>query len=230
MLYYNEINRAVRERLGGRNCAPLYLYSANLEEMVQFAGKGEWSSFAKVYTDPIVALSQRVDAVAVCAILAHKVARQLSEALAPSGVPLLHIADFLAAHMRSNHPHVARLGVLGPKVTMVETEPDFFIGRLQQGSAEGKGFEVLVPGSEEDIEEVNRGMLDEVARGASEVRDVTKDMFFRQARALVDRGAEALVLSSTDLGFVFCQEGLGVPVIEPAAIHAEGIAKYILDS
>lgn len=231
-LYYQTINRAVRARRGGRTSAPIYMYSANLEAMLQHAGAGDWSAFAKVYTDAIAALTgndgqpSRIDGVVVAAIIAHKVTPQLAAALEPSGVPLLHIADFLSAHLRSAHPHVTRLGLMGPKITMLGAEdPDFFVGRLQ--SAEN-GFQVIVPGSGADIEEVNRGMMEEVVKGPAAVTDATKAMFVSQARALIARGAQAIVLGSTDLGFIVRQEDIGedIPVIEPAAVHAEEAAKW----
>lgn len=79
-LYYRTINTIVRTHLDGRSAAPLYMYSANLEEMIQYASKKDWSSFASVYKDPIKALtsgSQRIDGIVICAILAHKVTSQL---------------------------------------------------------------------------------------------------------------------------------------------------------
>ena len=228
VLYYNTINRVVRSHYGARHGASLYLYSADLEQMIQCASRGDWEAFARVYTDPIVALSEKVDAVVVCAIIAHKVSRQLSDALSPFGIPLLHISDFVLAHLKSRHPHVQRLGLLGPKITMLGgDDPDFFVGRLQ---SPGNGITVLVPDSQDDIDEVNRGMLEEVAQGAAAVTESTRNMFIQQARALVDRGAQAIILGSTDLGFVVRQEDIGadIPVIEPASVHAEEVAKWAI--
>lgn len=44
-LYYRTINTVVRTHLGGRSAAPLFMYSANLEEMLQYASKKDWSGF-----------------------------------------------------------------------------------------------------------------------------------------------------------------------------------------
>lgn len=236
VLYHNAINRVVRSALGGRNNASLYIYNANLEEMIQFASTGDWDGFAKVYIDAIDSLWDKVDGVVVCAILAHKVSKQLSNALSSAGMAqgnissphLLHIADYLANHIKSAHPHIHTLGLLGPKVTMLDTsDPDFFIGRLQYGN---DGFSVLIPETSADVEDVDRGMLEEVAKGASAVTEETKAMFVRNARRLVERGAQAIILGSTDLGFVVRQKDLGddVVVIEPASVHAEEVAAWAL--
>ncbi|KAI0481910.1 Asp/Glu/hydantoin racemase [Xylaria cf. heliscus] len=227
-LYYDIINRATRSALGGRHNAPLYVYSADLEVMVQYAGAGDWDAFAKVYTDPINALSDKVDAVVVSAILAHKVTARLTQSLSSIGVPLLHIADCVATHLKSQYPQVRTVGLLGPQITMLDRDdPDFFIGRLETPE---NGFKVVVPETQTDLEEVNRGMMNEVAKGAAAVTPQTKAMFIRQANKLIDRGAQGIILGSTDLGFVVRQQDLqdGVIIIEPGGIHAEEVAKWAL--
>lgn len=225
-LYYNTINSVVRSHLGGRSSAPLYLYSADLETMIQYASRKDWASFASVYKDPITALSQKVDGVVVCAILAHKVSKQLS---ADPGPPLLHIADCVSTHIKATYPHIKRVGILGPKATMLDVEdPDFFVGRLQSPQ---HGFSALIPEGDEHIREVDRGMIEEVAKGRASVTESTRAMFVSEARALVDRGAQGIILGSTDLGFVFQKESLpaGIPLIEPAEIHAKQAALWALD-
>lgn len=229
VLYYNTINRVVRNALGGRHNAPLHIYSADLEAMIRFASAGNWSGFAKEYTDAIEPLAGRVDGVVVCAILAHKVSGQLTECSLRLGIPLLHIADFVGNYLKIRHPHIRVLGLLGPQITMSGAdEPDFFIGRLQN---EQHKFRVLVPETREELEEVNRGVLDEVAKSATAVTPETKQMFIKHAVKLARRGAQAIVLGSTDLGFVIHQSDLpdGVIIVEPAAIHAEGVARWALE-
>lgn len=227
-LYYTTINSIVRSHLGGRASAPLYIYSANLEAMLQYASTSDWTSFASVYKDAIEALSagaQRIDGIVVCAILAHKVTSQLAAA---SKVPLLHIADCLATHIKSNHPQVKRLGLLGPKFTMLDSEdPDFFVGRLQNSE---HGFEIIIPDTDDQIQEVHRGMIEEVAKGRTCVTESTKAMFVSEARLLIERGAQAIILGSTDLGFVFQKDSLPseIPIIDPAEVHAKEAAEWVL--
>lgn len=54
-----------------------------------------------------------------------------------------------------------------------------------------------------------------------------KDVFVRAGRALVDRGAEAVLLGGTDLNAVFTADETAFPVVDCAGIHAEHIAQYI---
>ncbi|KAI0452229.1 Asp/Glu/hydantoin racemase [Xylaria acuta] len=175
-LYYDITNRAARSALGGRHNAPLYVYSANLEAMVQYAGAGDWDNLVKAYTNPVDALSDKVDVVV---------------SLSPTGVPLPHIADCVAVHLKSRYPQVRTVGLL---------------------------------------EEVNRGMMNEVSKGAAAVTPQTKAMFIRQANKLIKRGAQGIILGSTDLGFVVRLENFddGVIIIKLGAIHAEEAAKWAL--
>lgn len=225
-LYYNIINKVVRLKLGDRASAPLYLYSANLEEMIQHAMKGDWNEFANVYKKPIRSLSDRVDGIAICAILAHKVAKKLFDDSSSAHVPLFHIADCLALHITNNHPSTKTLGLLGPKISMLDSDdPDFFVAMLQKA-----GFEILIPETPTDIEEVNRGMLHEVAKGVTSVTDSTRKMFIQQAKKLIERGAQGIILGSTDLGFVLRQEDVGdIPLFEPAALHAQELGIWICE-
>ncbi|KAF5637932.1 asp Glu Hydantoin racemase domain protein [Fusarium sp. NRRL 52700] len=197
-LYYNIINKVARIKLGDRASAPLYLFSANLEEMFQHAMKRDWDEFAKVYKKPIGFLSDGVDGAAICAILAHKVAKKLFDDFPEAHIPLFHIADCLALHITESQSSVKKLGLLGPKISMLDSsDPDFFVAMLKKA-----GFEILIPETPEDIEEVNRGILQEVAKGVASVTESTRKMFVEQAKKLIDIGAQGISLGSTDLGFV----------------------------
>lgn len=112
-------------------------------------------------------------------------------------------------------------------VFSAQKQHDFFVGRLQNPQ---HGFEVMIPQGDVDVEEVNRGMLEEVAKGRMCVTEPTKAMFVSQALRLIQRGAQAIVLGSTDLGFVFQKDSLpeDIPVIDPAEIHAKEVAEWVL--
>lgn len=57
VFYYSAINRVARARLGRRCTAPIYVYSADLETMIQHATAEKWSEIANIYMDPINALT-----------------------------------------------------------------------------------------------------------------------------------------------------------------------------
>lgn len=225
-LYYNLINQHVRSRLGQRHSAKVYIYSVDLEEQLQRVQAGDWDAFAAEYIDAVRPLvskeSPRTHGVALCAILAHKVSKQIANSL-PPGVLFLDVTDFLAKELKILG--ITTVGLIGPSVTMTDLSADFFIGKLR----ESHGIEVIVPGSDAEIAEVNRGMLEEVVRGAAAISDTTRTMFKDAALKLIAGGAQALILGSTDLGFVLQQEDFpGTIVLDAAKVHAVGLAEWSL--
>lgn len=232
-LYYTLINTHIRTVLGAAHSARLYIYSVDLEEQLTRAKSHDWSGFAAEYIDAVSPLVHtkphpRVQGVALGAILAHKIAPQLSASLPPD-VPLLDVTRFLAKELKGRG--VRRVGLIGPLITMTDVDPEFFIGKLKHKHE----IEVLVPETEKELQEVNRGMMEEVVRGPAAVSEATRGMFRRAAEGLIKRGAEALVLGSTDLGFVLREEDFakngekGVVVLDVAKVHARGLAEWMLE-
>jgi aspartate racemase len=225
-LYYNLINKAVRAKLGQTHSAKIYIYSVDFQEQVQRLEKGQWDDFATEYVQALRPLiSQQppsVAGVALGAIVAHKVSAQVSQSL-PATVEFLDVTESIAKELKSRQ--ITTVGLFGPAVTMTDKSPDFFRGKLIQNH----GLDVLVPESEEEIAEVNRGMFEEVARGAAAVTATTRQMFMSAANKLIERGVQAIILGSTDLGFVLQQEDFpDTPVLDAARLHADDLANWML--
>jgi aspartate racemase len=62
--------------------------------------------------------------------------------------------------------------------------------------------------------------------GEGRVNDAQRRVFFEAGRALVARGAEAVLLGGTDLFLAFQGRDYGFPVIDCADIHVEAIYRY----
>lgn len=98
-LYYSLINKHVRSRLGPRSSAPLFIYSANQEEMLQYAVAGNWDAFTEVYVNAAKALiGGGAEGVVICASLAHRAAEGIQAGI--GDVPVLHVADFVAEELK----------------------------------------------------------------------------------------------------------------------------------
>ena len=183
--------------------------------MLQFASEGSWDGFADAYVKAANAMVQGgAQAMVLCAMLAHKAAGRIESQIS---VPLLHLADFVGAEVKAKG--LDRVALLGTRVAM---EDDFVKGRIESRF----GVDVLIPAAE-DRESVNNGIVNELTTGS--VSPETKAMFLRIARELMDKGAQGLILGSTDLGFVIKSEDFQVPIFDTARIHATGVAKWALD-
>lgn len=229
-LYYKIINDYVRRKLGARHSARMYIFSVDLESQLQYVEAGDMASFANEFIQALRPLiSEQSDGrtpahgVLFGAILAHKVAPQIRDTLPPH-IEFLDVADMVASSLKARG--ISKVGLIGPKMTMVDRSPDFFVGKLMHDHQ----IVVLVPDTEEEIEAINRGMMSEVVKGPLAVTPQTRQMFRDAANRLVDRGMEGLILGSTDLGFVLSQADFDVPVVDAAKVHAEGVVEWALRS
>ena len=225
-LYYKLINEHVRARLGPQRSAPLFLYSVDQAPLLAYYGAGDWDAFAKPLIGPARVMvhngQAQAQAIVITANLAHRVVERIEREV---GVEVLHCADYVAGAVRARG--MRRVGLLATRAVM---EGRFFVGRMEEGDGSGKGdgkLEVLVPESVESRKEVDRGIVQELTGG--KVSEGTREMLLREARDLKERGAEGLVLGSTDLGFVFEDEGeVGMPLFDSARIHAIGVAEWAI--
>lgn len=212
-LYYNAINRHVQAQLGIRRSAPLFLYSVDQEAQLTRAMAGEWDEFAKPFCKAAETFKDGgADAIVICASLAHKAA----EVVEKIGLPVLHIADFVAKAVKDQG--FTRVGIFGTKIVM---EDECVKGRLEKKH----GLEVLVPGPDERPV-INDLVVKELTTG--KVSEKTKQYFIQTANDLVARGAQAIILGSTDLGFAFTENDVSVPLFETAAIHSRGVAEWAM--
>lgn len=212
--YYQLINRAVRERLGGLHSAKIVLWSVEFDEIERCQSSGDWAKAARILADCAKGLEAAgVDMVLICTNTMHKVADETAAAVS---VPLLHIAE--ATGRALGRDGVKRVALLGTKYTL--TDP-FYKDRLAT-----QGFEVMIP-SAADVEMVNRVIFEELCVGV--VKPESKAAFLRVIEDLRKQGAEAVILGCTEIGMLVSQADTDLPVYDTTVIHAEEAVRAALD-
>jgi aspartate racemase len=212
--YYQVLNRAVGEALGGLHSARMVLYSVDFQEIEELQHTGRWTEAGEILAAAARAVERAgADFLVLCTNTMHKVAPQIEVAV---GLPLLHIADATASRVKA--AGLGRVGLLGTRFTM---EEDFYRGRLEREH----GLEVLVPGPEQR-ETLHRVIYDELCRGR--VRDESRREYQRIVGDLVGRGAEGVILGCTEMGLLLGARDAEVPLFDTAQIHAEEAARYCL--
>jgi aspartate racemase len=86
-----------------------------------------------------------------------------------------------------------------------------------------RGIEVVVP------DRAGRAYVDGVIYDelvAGQIRDASRRGFLEVAEALVQRGAEGIVLGCTEIPLLLHQEDAPVPLLDTTAIHAEAALRY----
>src|SRR4051812_32281880 len=204
--YYRLANELVRERLGGLHSARLVLASLDFAEIEQLQVAGEWDRAGQILADEAARLQAAgAELMVLCTNTMHKVADQVQAAIT---VPLIHIADTIAAAVRA-----AGLSTVGLLATGFTMEQSFYRDRLA-----GHGLGVLVPEAAERAE-VHRIIYDELCVG--DVRDESRQTYRQVIDRLVTAGAEGIILGCTEIELLIRPADSPVPVSPPPRLHVE---------
>lgn len=213
VLYYQLVNRLVREREGGLHSARCVLYSVDFAAIEKMQVEGRWDEAGDVLTDAAKALEAAgADFIVLCTNTMHKVADRIRSSLA---VPLLHIADATAEAVKS--AGVGTVAFLGTDFAMSDT---FYVERLAMS-----GLRVLIP-NEADRKLVHDVIYDELCVGV--VRDESREAYRQVIRRLVDEGAEGVILGCTEIELLVGQEDSPVPVFPTALLHCRAAVDFAL--
>jgi aspartate racemase len=204
-LYYEILNEAVRERLGGYHSARVVMSSVDFAEVEAMQAAGEWDAAGALLAAEAVALQAAgAECLVLCTNTMHKVADAIEAA---TEVPLVHIVDVTAAAVRA--AGLSRVALLGTRFTM---EQAFVRDRLAT-----HGVEALVPPGE-DRELVHEVIYGELVHGV--VREASRAAYVDVVGRLVADGAEGVVLGCTEIELLLRPEDVDVPVFATTRLHA----------
>ena len=149
-------------------------------------------------------------ALAIACNTAHHWAPQLQQQIA---IPLLHIAEAAVDELAAREPPARRVALLGTRATLE-------LGIYGKPLAR-RGIEVTLPAESEQaivdraIAQVKRGDL----AGACAA-------FGPVAHAMLDRGADAIVLGCTELPLIACPDEIRSRLLDPTAALARAIVRH----
>ena len=211
--YYQLINEAVKDRLGGLHSAKVLLYSVDFFEVESLMSRGAWDKAADLLGGVAERLERAgADFILICTNTLHKVAPEVQARIS---VPLVHIAEAAADELRAKG--ITRVGLLGTKYTMTQA---FYRDKLTE-----QGLAVVLP-NEDDIELVNRVIFEELCLGV--VKPESKAEYLRVIRDMQRQGAEAILLGCTELGLIVSQTDVSLPLFDTTVIHANKAAGLAL--
>jgi aspartate racemase len=211
--YYRIINECVRDKIGGLHSAKLVLHSVDFAEIEALQHAGDWGAAGALLAVAAGGLrSAGAEAIVLCTNTMHLVAPAIEAAV---DIPLLHIADATAQHIRS--AGCARVALLGTRFTM---EQAFYRERI-----EAAGIAVLTPDPAQR-ERVHRVIYDELCLGRT--LDASRDDYRAIMSDLVARGAQGVILGCTEIGLLVSEGDADVPLFDTARIHAQYAADWAL--
>lgn len=213
--YYQIINRAMAERLGGLHSAKIILYSIDFAELERLQHANQWAEAGSLLADAAVVLQDAgADFLVLCTNTMHRVAPDIEARIR---IPLLHIADPTGRALQASG--CSTVGLLGTRFTM---EQDFYRDRLE--SAFGLTVHVPEAASRKLVHEV---IYTELCRGI--ISESSRTGFKRVVSELVNEGAEAIILGCTELSLLLRSEDVSVPLFDTTLLHAEAAVSFALD-
>jgi len=210
--YYKNLNKEVNRLLGGHHSAKLILFNLDFHEVVELQDKKDFKGLEKMLVNAATILQKAgVDGLMLCANTMHKYAPAIQ---AQTGLPLVHIADEVAAEMRKSGHRTA--GLLGTKTTM---EEPFYKDRLLEN-----GITAIVP-DEPDRQFINKAIFEELARDI--FLDETRQGILRIMHNLASRGAEGIILGCTEIPLIINSGHTDIPMYDTLMIHARAGARFL---
>jgi aspartate racemase len=204
--YYRQINRGVRDRLGGDHSARIAMLSVDFGSISPLLLNGDWDTLEAV----LVAEARRLKAAgADFLVIATNSMHMFADAIeAAAGLYVLHIADPTgAAIAAAGH---RRVGLIATRSTM---EQPFYLDRLRALF----GIEVITPDAE-DRATIHRVIFEELVRGI--VDRGSREAYRAVMARLADAGAEAIVLACTEIMLLVKPEDSVLPLFDTTALHA----------
>ena len=210
-LYYQAMNRMVRERLGGLHSMQLLMWSVDFAPIAQMQADGDWEAAGEVLAQAAARLEGAgAQAIMIGANTMHLVADQVQAAIS---VPLIHIADATASAVKA--AGCSKPLLLATRFTM---EKPFYRDRLS-----AQGVEAMIPG-EADRERLHAIIYDELCQGVITQASKTEVL----AMIAKADGADCVIFGCTEVGLLLSPADLALPVIDTALVHAQAGVDFAL--
>jgi aspartate racemase len=210
-VYYQTLNRLVRERLGGLHSAEILLRSLDFAPIAELQAKGDWDATGAILAQAAAKLEAAgAQAILICANTMHLNAPQVQAAI---GVPLIHIGDATAAALKALG--VTKALLLGTRFTM---EKPFYAERL-----EAAGLAVVTP-EKAERDRLHAVIYDELVVGViTEASKAVVLSMIDQGRAA---GADGIIFGCTEIGLLLDPADMPVPTVDTAIAHCEAAVAF----
>lgn len=144
------------------------------------------------------------------------------EELHATNLKLLHMIQEVGGHLSKHHPHIKRVGILSTTGTAKTG--------LYPQVLEPVGFEVLLPGDDLQEQVIHTAVYHPHygIKACGTVTETARNNLLQGARALQQKGAEALILGCTEIPLAIKEQTLyGMDVIDPTLILARALIREV---
>ena len=215
VLYYQEINEGIKEKLGALHSAEIILNSVDFDRIERLQREGDWEATSDILKKAAKSVELAgADFLIICTNTMHIVAPEITTYLT---IPVLHIADATGEKLVKDG--ISSVGLLGTNFTM---EKSFYKGRL----FEQFNIRTLIPSSEERVE-LHRIIYEELCLGV--VKESSQEYYLGVIEKLQAAGAEGIILGCTEIGMLVSKKDTTVRLYDTTKIHAERAVNFALE-
>jgi len=215
VIYYEILNKKIREKLGGFHSANCILESVDFAEIEKYQKLGNWNILDKLMAESAKNLENAgAEIIILCTNTMHLCAESIKK---NTSVSFLHIAEATGKQIRKQE--LNKVLLLGTKFTM---EKDFY----KQALKEKFNIETIIP-NETDIETIHNIIYEELVHGM--VTNKSRIEYQRIIEKSIEEGAEGVILGCTEIPLLIKEKDCTIPIFDTTTIHAEQAIELALE-
>ena len=212
-VYYQLINRLVRERLGGLHSAQIALWSLDFAPIAELQAKDDWAATGRVLADAARRLEGAgAEAILICANTMHL---NYAEVAGAVSAPVIHIADATAKALKAKGVNKALL--LATRFTM---EKPFYAERLA-----AQGIETVTP-PKADRDRLHAIIYDELVVGV--ITEASRGIVLTMIEDAKAAGCDGIIFGCTEIGLLLDVAAMPLPTVDTAIAHCEAAVEFAL--
>ncbi|MDY8135825.1 aspartate/glutamate racemase family protein [Aquimarina sp. 2201CG5-10] len=205
-VYYELMNKKVKELLGGFHSAKCILNSVDFAEIESLQHKNDWNSLNQTMIASAKQLENAgADLVILCTNTMHLCS---DEIIKNTSIPFLHIATATSKEIVSHK--LQKVALLGTKFTM---EKDFYKNILSDHK-----IDYLIP-DKKDRAVIHDIIYKELVLG--DLKNISREKIIEIIKNLQSKGAQGVILGCTELPLLIKSTDVDIPIFDTAKIHAE---------
>ena len=214
VIYYQLLNQAVKEKLGGAHSAQILLYSFDYFELETLLNVGDWEKiYHHLYVKALQLIEQGADVIALCANTMHIVADRLRENIR---VPLIHIVEATAKEISLKK--LKKVALIGTKFTMQSD--------LYHDICLAHDIDIITPHLK-DQDMIHQTIYQELIKGIYSKESLEK--FITMIQKFKKDGIEGVIMGCTEIPQLIKQKDVDLPLFDTLSIHVDAITKAIFD-
>ncbi len=213
-VYYDLINKKVREILGGFHSCKSIMVSVDFAEIEKLQHSDDWETLDKLMVESAKQLEAAgADIVVLCTNTMHLCAPPIIENIS---IPFLHIAE--ATGLEIVKKGLKKVALLGTKFTM---EKDFYTQYILNNF----DVDIIIP-TKEERENIHQIIYQELVHG--KIKNESRETYKQIIGNLEERGAEGVILGCTEIPLLITDSDVNIPTFDTTTIHAEKAVEWAL--